>query len=191
MKNRKTIIVAFLLVAALCLGIGYAALTDQLNITGTASINTAEAQEVFDADVYFSDAKLAADQTDVAADDYSITRVSVGDDDSLEKPDGVQIDVNKGLAVIGDKMSFTLTIKNEGGRNVAVALKTNIDTVAGEKPSASTNGYFNAYIVGDQAYTVPAGGTVDVTVCVELLKTVDASITDAAFGIYMTATSAG
>ncbi len=37
MKNRRTVIVAFMLVAAMVMGIGYAAVSGQLTIAGTAS----------------------------------------------------------------------------------------------------------------------------------------------------------
>lgn len=40
MKNRRFAIVAFLLVATLVMGIGFAAVTGQLNITGTAKYNS-------------------------------------------------------------------------------------------------------------------------------------------------------
>jgi len=39
MKNRKTVVVAFLLVAMLLIGVGFAQLTDQLLITGSAGVD--------------------------------------------------------------------------------------------------------------------------------------------------------
>ena len=42
MKNRKNVLIVFAILAILCLGIGYAALTDTLTLTGT--INVEEAQ---------------------------------------------------------------------------------------------------------------------------------------------------
>ena len=56
MKNRKSIVVAFLLVAVMLLGVGYAALTDILDITGSADINQSAAEEAFNEDVYFTGA---------------------------------------------------------------------------------------------------------------------------------------
>ena len=44
MKKRRTFIVSMLLVAALALGIGYAALTDVLEVTGRADINQSQAE---------------------------------------------------------------------------------------------------------------------------------------------------
>ena len=53
MKNRRTVIVSFLLVAVLMMGIAYAALTDNLFIKGEASLNTTVAQPLFDSKVSF------------------------------------------------------------------------------------------------------------------------------------------
>lgn len=40
MKNRRIVVVAILLVAVLCLGVGYAALTDSITATGTITYGT-------------------------------------------------------------------------------------------------------------------------------------------------------
>lgn len=58
MRNRKTVVVAFLLVAVMLLGVGYAALTDTLTILGNATIDMTGAQSNFDKKIYFSDAKV-------------------------------------------------------------------------------------------------------------------------------------
>ena len=63
MKNRKTVVVAFLLVAAMLLGVGYAALTDTLTITGEIGANTSASQTEFDADVYFKSTAVTKDDT--------------------------------------------------------------------------------------------------------------------------------
>lgn len=52
MKNRRNLIVAFLLCACLIVGIGYAAVADELVITGTGSYEAS--LNPFDADVYFT-----------------------------------------------------------------------------------------------------------------------------------------
>ena len=60
MKNRRITLAAFLLIAVLVMGIGFAAVTDNLEINGEASANTTEATKDFDADVYFSAAEKVA-----------------------------------------------------------------------------------------------------------------------------------
>ena len=39
MKNRRIVVVAIMLVAVLCLGVGYAALNDTITATGTVNVN--------------------------------------------------------------------------------------------------------------------------------------------------------
>jgi hypothetical protein len=51
MKNRKVIVTAFLLVAVMLLGVGYAAVSDTLNFGGDATISGDQAQHEFDVDV--------------------------------------------------------------------------------------------------------------------------------------------
>lgn len=51
MKNRKVIVTAFLLVAVMLLGVGYAAVSDTLNFGGDATISGDQAQHEFDMDV--------------------------------------------------------------------------------------------------------------------------------------------
>lgn len=56
MKNRKTIVVAFLLSAVMLMSVGYAALTDVLDITGSADVNQAAAEDSFNEDIKFTGA---------------------------------------------------------------------------------------------------------------------------------------
>ena len=69
MKNRKTVVVAFLLVAAMLLGVGYAALTDTLNIQGDFEVSQNNAENAFDDDVYFSAVSTGEGYTASIADD--------------------------------------------------------------------------------------------------------------------------
>ena len=59
MKKRRNLIISLLLVAALALGIGYAALlNDQLDIGGTAEVDGGDMSKEFDSLVYFSSATV-------------------------------------------------------------------------------------------------------------------------------------
>ena len=53
MKNRRNVIIAFLLCATILVGVGYAALTDTLRIDGTAAVKHENANNVFDGQVVF------------------------------------------------------------------------------------------------------------------------------------------
>lgn len=57
MKNRRLAIASFILIAVLMMGIGFAALVDTLNITGTATFRPAAVVETdVDAAIYFTEA---------------------------------------------------------------------------------------------------------------------------------------
>ena len=60
MKNRKIVVVAFLVAAVMLLGVGYAALTDTLTIIGNAHIDVDTANKTFDEKVYFSAAEATS-----------------------------------------------------------------------------------------------------------------------------------
>ena len=113
MKNRKTIIVAFLLVAALCLGIGYAALTDTLNINGTANISKSAAETEFDEDVYFTSASGNGCSAAIA---------------DGNKPDAATLTITDGIGVLGDYVTATYTVQNEGEKPVTVSIAHNSST---------------------------------------------------------------
>ena len=63
MKNRKIIVVAFLLISVMLMGVGYAALTDELGIEGSVQADTSVSQTEFDDDVYFSNTSVVSDST--------------------------------------------------------------------------------------------------------------------------------
>ena len=95
MKNRKIVIVAFLLAAMMLLGVGYAALTDVLDITGSADVNQSAAEEAFNEDVYFSGA--------VANESGNTASVNTDNNDKAS----FTANTLKGK---GDKATFTFTI---------------------------------------------------------------------------------
>ena len=107
MKKRRNLIISILLVAALALGVGYASLTDTLDIQGTAEVNQAAAEESFNQDVYFSavstgtgyTASINADNNDKAT--FTVT----------------------GLKDKGETISITYTIKNDGDLPAVVTPK--------------------------------------------------------------------
>ena len=148
MKNRKRIVVAFLLVAVMLMSVGYAALTDVLDITGSADVNKSAAEDAYNADIYFTAA--AANQTGNTA--------SVNTDNS----DKASFTANT-LQGAGDTATFTFTITNDG------------DLDANVTPSISSNtneAYFS--ISSDwngQPKTLEAGQTLTYTVTVALKET--------------------
>ena len=163
MKNRRITIVAFLLLAALTLGIGYAALTDTLWITGSASVGAEAGQDAFKNDIYFS--KAISDQTRVkaeidATDNNKATMTMVTYDDKTQMP----------LKVVGDQLVATFTVQSKSDLNAKIT--------ASVKSNANTEFFEVVTNWGDVAQDLLAGKTVDVTVTVELIKTPDNGVAE-------------
>ena len=150
MKNRKGLI-AFLVLAVMLLGVGYAALTDTLDITGSADVNQSAAEEAFNEDIYFSAA--------VANEAGNTASVNADNNDKASFTAAT-------LKGKGDKVTFTFTIKNDGDVAATVTPKLNA-TLGNTNPE-----YFSLTSDWDGASkTLEAGGELTYTLTVELLKT--------------------
>jgi hypothetical protein len=160
MKNRRTIVMAFLLCACLIVGMGYAAVTDVLTIGGTATISYENAAEDFNADVYFVEA------TDTKV--YGVsgnTKVEIGTVTVTADNDVVDVKINNvagdgEFAVYGDKATFTVKIANVGTADA---------TIAFDAAGAATE-YFTFEVTDGK---VTAGGTTEFTIEVTIAKTPD------------------
>ena len=168
MKNRKTVVVAFLLCAVLLLGVGYAALSDTLDITGSADVNQSAAEEAFNEDIYFSAA--------VANETGNTASVNADNNDKASFTAAT-------LKGKGDKVTFTFTITNDGDLDATVTPKLNATL-------GNTNTeYFSITSDWDGASkTLAAHSTITYTVTVELLKTPTATISGS-FLVELTAVS--
>ena len=151
MKNRKTVVVAFMLCAVMLLGVGYASIADVLDITGSADVTKENAQLSFDADVYFTNA--------VVADDNAGTNTTSINADNNDK---ASFTANN-LKGDGDTAKFTYTIKNAN------------DIAAEVTPSISSNTATEYFDVSSDwagaTKTIPANGELTYTVTVTLKKT--------------------
>ena len=176
MKNRKIVVVAFLLAAVLLLGVGYAALTDTLTIIGNAHIDLDQANITFDEKIYFS-----------AAEATSSDGTGTVDDVARFTADDATFTVNK-LATVGQKSVFTFTITNDS--NVDAVITVNSTKLSGAvNPSNSNEDKFTVeYSYPDGMNIAKQGGTIDVVVSVTVKEPVT-SATSATFGIELTATS--
>ena len=168
MKNRKTVVVAFLLAAVLLLGVGYAALTDTLDITGSADVNQSAAEEAFNEDIYFSaaEANEAGNTASVNADNNDKASFTAAT-----------------LKGKGDKVTFTFTITNAGDVDATVTPKLNASL-------GNTNPEYFA-ISSDwngEAKTLAAHNEITYTVTVELIKTPTETISGS-FLVELTAVS--
>ena len=157
MKNRKTIVVAFLLCAVMLLGVGYAALTDTLDITGSADVNVTELEEEYEEDVYF---------TGAVANGGAPNTASVNSDNNDKASFSA-----KSLVKKGDKATFTFTIQNDSAHAVSVTPKLNATL-------GNTNTeYFTIESDWDGATkTIEANGSITYTLTVELIKDPTAAV---------------
>lgn len=149
MKNRKRIIVSFMIIACMLMAIGFAALTDTLNITGDAEVDYGTANSGFDADIYFSAAE--ADNTE-KGDSANVTT----------DPDIARFSV-RSLAAKGETATFTFTVKNDNEFKAYVKVNN-------EKSINNNTEYFKV-TMSNPTFEIEAGGEYTFTVTVELLKT--------------------
>ena len=165
MKNRKTVVVAFLLVAVMLLGVGYAALTDILTINGSAEVSQTAAGDAFNEDIYFSDAVAHEADNEASVDDTDNDKASFAANTLKGK---------------GDKATFTFTIKNAGDVDATVT------------PVLTKNTQVDYFTVthdwADAPKKLVAGGEITYTITVELSKTPTKAISDS-FEVELNATS--
>lgn len=170
MKNRRNIIVAFLLCACLIVGVGYAALTDTLDITGSADITLSTLEAEFNQDIYFT-AAVANDEGNTA---------SVNNDNN----DKASFTANN-LAKKGDKATFTFTLTNDGNTDLDALITPKLDSEKGNTQPQ----YFNIYSDWQgEAKILEVGKTITYTVTVELIDTPQAALSGS-FLIELVATS--
>lgn len=149
MKNRKTVVVAFLLCAVLLLGVGYAALTDTLDITGSADVNVTELEKEYEVDIYFNETCTVSNTVDTASRNA----------DNVDKASFSA----KSLLKANDTASFTFTIMNDSDHEVVVTPKLS-DTLGNTNPDwfSITSDW------GGQPQTIAAQGSKTYTVTVML-----------------------
>lgn len=188
MKKRRFGIVAFMCVAILCLGIGFAALTDDLFIDGTLNWSAEAAQKEFNQNVYFSAA--AVDSSSTITDTTKVTTAIAADKNS-DANDKVTINVAAdAFTVVGQKAVIVATIKNDSNLEAAIA----VNTAEGSLTSLPEAGdaFAVTYVINDATIAAKTGETAStgtVTITIELKKIPDGAINNAAFAIELVATS--
>ena len=173
MKNRKRVIVAFLLVATLLLGVGYAALTDTLTVGGTAGVDFDDSKEAFDGDIYFSKVISGTGCTAVINADTDTGTITVND--------GV-------LKEVGDEVIATYTIKSESDLDVSIPRPLVTNAADTSKITNLNPEYFEVTTSWAVDQTLPARGTIDITITVRLIKTAAAD-QDLTFNVALVANS--
>ncbi len=175
MKNRKNIVIAFLLVASLCLSVGFAALTDTLTIGGDIKIDATGANG--GADVAWDGAVIFYDIREVKVNGSASTAVIPS-----ISGDTLTANINAGvLKVKDDNVSFKVDVKNDHAE---------YDAVISSLSKTFSSTYFNVEITGIKDGTrITKGGTQEVTVTITLIKTPTEAITNENFNISFIATA--
>ena len=160
MKNRKTVVTAFVLVAVMLMAVGFAALSDDLSISGDVNLTHGAAQDEVAKDVYFE--KVANEENCSAV-------ISASDATS----DTIVVKINDdttAMAVAGDEASFTATVKNDNNVMVYLTFQHTASEYF-EMCVVDSNGFHTTG--ADGSITVAAdGGTTDISVKIEMLKNV-------------------
>ncbi len=170
MKNRRTVIIAFLLIAVMLMGVGYAALTDIFVLSGSAEVLTGEVNKVFDQNIYLHDVKVTTTTgTSSVKDTASI---------STTDPDNASFSVNS-LALKDEYVTFTFTVKNDSEFAATIAVT---------KDATANTGYFSTTVAFPNGNTIAAGGTLEFTVTTTLVKSVTQTV-NASTTIELTATT--
>ena len=188
MKNRKIVVVAFLLVAMLLLGVGYAAVTNVLDIQGSASVSANVAEEEFNEDIYFSG--VIDSNGDPVANINDATTYGYTANINANNNDKAQFTVNS-LRNAPDSKTITFQIKNDSEYTATVSLKTITNTNGSTQGNGAAGDFDFNYYFGTsdvKSATIPAGGTVEVTVVIALKSQLTSAVS-ASFVIELNATA--
>lgn len=148
MKKRRTIIISFILAAVLVMGVGYAALTDVLDITGTSEVKAKDGEAAFNTDVKFIEANNGTGYT---------ANINPNNDDKAA------FTITEGtLQGQGDSVTATFKIGNVGDLDATVSVKATSNT---------NEEYFDVTNNLATPIELEAGGEAIVTITVTLKKT--------------------
>ncbi len=186
MKNKRNVIVAFLLVAALCLGIGYAEVADKLFINADLSVNAGNNDNPttptgfnaeFDQDIYFSAvAKAGTGDTDKVT---AVIGNEIAATEDRGKDDIITITAADGaFDAQNEYVTITATVKNDNATQSA-----DVTLVA----PTGYNDHFKVEITPTAQQTIAAGGTQNYEIKITLVKIPERDIDNAVFQIVFTA----
>ena len=161
MKKRRIIILAFMLIAVMVVGIGFAAYSTTLTINGTTAVS-AEALE-FTEDVQF---------VSVTTSNEAFGRATTNGQTATFTVDG--------MTAYNDRVQFTYTIMNNSDFDVNIEISTHPTPASPSKCTVTT---------ALSANTIPAGESITATVTVVLNETVTEAIAPINWTIEYTATS--
>lgn len=178
MRNRKIVVIAFILAAVLAIGVGYAAFTTALFINGTTEISDEVVE--FTGQINF---------TKAYSNDVTYGHAWVGEEDPTTEENPHQPEDGSayagfhvfGMTVQGQRVQFTYTIENGSDTDVDLTIKAT--------PGTNTEYFAVTTSIGGDTVRVAAGTSTTVSVTVLLLKDADGqSVDPTSWSIEYTAT---
>lgn len=167
MKNRKVLYSIFVIAALLCLGVGYAAVSKTLSITGKAvTATTDKLQEQID--VYFTGYE------DTTLDTYNSRITATSDTNYTSKPKTANFTVT-GFEYLGDTAEVTCTVKNDSPWIMSIHFIVYDNEGLDEPTDDNFTRYFqfNTYGPGK----IASGASSTFTFTIELIKVPSTQIT--------------
>ncbi len=168
MRNRKTIITAFVIVAVMLMSIGYAALSDTFVLNGNATVSEQGATDAFNEDVVLvgivrdgvGGTDVVSDVTNIATYGYTAS-CNVAQDTA-----SYHIYSLKGK---DDSKTIVFRIQNKGDLDAIIKV-----AATGAATNDNSEFFTVTYSLADGSSTsLAAGATLDIAVTVKLNKTPD------------------
>ena len=139
MKNRKRVIVAFMLIACMLTAVGFAAVSDTFVITGNATITKEGANDAYNSDIRFEGIVLEYGADSDKSDDDSVVsdvlaNMNLGYTASCNVPmDTASFHVND-LKAKGDNKTVIFRVRNYGEIESRITVEANpVNFVSGDE----------------------------------------------------------
>ncbi len=169
MLKRNKVLVAFMLVAVLCMSIGFAAVSDTLTANGKLSLTVGENSELaneFDADVYFSSASNGSTN--------GVTAEVNSDNDKVD------ITIAKNVFTkVNQEVTVTATIKNAGEYAVTLETPTKVESDISKYVQITETELANTSLTADAETTL--------TITLKLIAIPADDVANAAFSVSVVA----
>ena len=180
MKTKRTAVVAFLLCAIMAIGIGFAAISRNLEINGNANLGINEPG--FSVSFVEKTDGVAGCETN----DGGVSKITIDSSDS-----SIATFTVNGLKAEGDEVTGTFVIKNSSESNYDAVL----GTPSLRTPTKDQNAYIEfisitAEFASGAKTTIGKGETTTFTVTVKLLKVINEASAQVTFQVIIPATSA-
>ncbi len=185
MLKRNKVLVAFMVVAVLCMSIGFAAIADNLFVDGTINLDVKEngpLDKEFETNIYFNaDGVVAADKgTANTAPTVTSVTATRGQDSESQDNDKITVTIPEGaFTAVGQKITVTATIKNDSTTKANLKYESIANTTMGSYVEITTD-WTNS------ESSVNANGTTTITVTFTL-KQVPANTATGTFGFTIVA----